>query len=460
MAATHEPPPDIRWLQANRLAARGLLDEATALAGAEWREHYEGLRALNLEPLDPLDPTGGWRARSIPLDVDPLVPEVAGLFIPGILHELTGESESGKTMLLLAAAVDECRKGRAVVWCDFEMGPRQMARRLLDGLQLEPDEIRTIANDPDTRLLHYLAPGMPALAEHVRELADLHPSLVVIDAMTGVLELHGQDSNSDVAIALVHRLIAIPFKDTGAAVVLIDHPGKDPERGTRGSSRKGQGVDVQYVVKASKRYAKDRGGQSRLIVKRDRTAELDRELVRTFDLGVLEWSFSCIQRPVNERTATGGFRPTHLMESVSRWLEENPEGGSKRVVCREVKGDKDSAKWAAIQALVAEGYAEQTTQGRAHIVRSVKAFREHDDDDAAHAARMLPHAAQAAPPDPPSAHAAHAAPPRRGQHRSAGSMGTDTAAPEYSAHAAHTANPYVELCNTCGDPITECRCLE
>src|SRR5947207_1910248 len=59
------------------------------------------------------------------------LPEIARLFYVGRRHLISGPGEAMKTWLCLAAAVDEIRTGRGVIWADLDgMGPRDIAARL------------------------------------------------------------------------------------------------------------------------------------------------------------------------------------------------------------------------------------------------------------------------------------------------------------------------------------------
>lgn len=318
-------------------------------------------------------PAHSWLASPLP-ETEPLAPEIAGLFVPGLVHEVYGGSESGKTMLLLCAAWDEARAGAHVVWIDFEMGHRQMRQRL-EGIGVPGEEIERLANDPATRRFHYVRPDAPALAVQLADLLASAPGvrLVVLDAFTGVLTTYGRDSNSDVDVAGVYAELVKPFRELGAAVVMIDHPGKDPERGTRGSIRKEQEVDLRYEVRVGgSAYVRGVGGASRLSVKKDRPAVLDRSAERRFVLTAPTWRFE--EKP----RAAGEWRPTTLMERVSLWLEEH--GESSRTAVRDGQVARDAVVDAALDELVRAGFAEEREgPRRARLARSVRPYRQADD---------------------------------------------------------------------------------
>lgn len=265
---------------------------------------------------DPLEPGSSWLPVALPLDAEPLVPDIAGLFFHGLTHIISGKSESGKTMLAYAAMIDEARAGRHVVLVDFEMGLRLVARRFLDALGVSEDELDSLANGPNRRL-HVLQPTSSVPVDGIAKLLAAipeKPSIVVIDAMTSALQMHGLDSNSDTDIEAVYRLLVRPLQASGAAVVVIDHPGKDDSRGDKGSIRKKDVTDIKFVVRRGASYH-DGAGSSMIVVDKDRANAFDREAVMRFVLDRPTWRFE-----TTEHVAPS--KPTILMERVSRYLEE------------------------------------------------------------------------------------------------------------------------------------------
>jgi AAA domain len=371
-----------------------------------------------------------WLGRSLPEDDQPLVPDIAGLLFRGLVHEFTGGSEAGKTMLLLSIAVDQARAGSHVVWVDFEMGPRLMKRRLRDGLGLTASEVHELVNDPTTRRLHYVRPDAPALDAQIADLIAAAPdvSVVVVDAMTGALELHGLGSNSDIDIDRIHRLLTTPFKDRNAAVVVIDHPGKDPEKGTKGSIRKEQAVDVRYLVKTVKAYAKGAGGSSRLIVTKDRTAELDRGLERLYILSVGTWTFE------TRDGAPTGLRKTTLMERLSRYLEALGEPLSRTQIFSRVEGrEEDLAD--ALDRLLAEGFAAEH-EGPRHA-RLTASAREYRADQDPQSDTYRPPPTSSAPPPGAGASTSSAPPVLREEQEEDRQRGRSTDRPPPAHPEAH-----------------------
>ena len=132
-----------------------------------------------------------------------------------------------------------------VIYLDMEMIEADLHERLTD-----------MGYDHGThqnlnRLHYYLLPNLPPLdtAEGAKELCkivDRHKaSLVVIDTMARVVE--GEENSSDTYRAFFNHS-GKKLKQRGVALFRLDHAGKDPSRGQRGSSSKGDDVDVIFQL--------------------------------------------------------------------------------------------------------------------------------------------------------------------------------------------------------------------
>lgn len=206
---------------------------------------------------------------------------------------------------------------------------------------------------------------------------------MIIDGLTEALTLHGLalESNRDVAafLELVPRFIA----RQGPAVVIIDHVEKDKERRGRwaiGAQHKLAGVDgVSYGLEVVDPVVRDGDGLVRVVVHKDRPGHVRRVAVdkkvaaevRTRsekDLLALE-----ILTP-GDNSRASDWRPTELMERVSRWLELHP-GSSRRDIEASVSGKSHYVR-RAIQLLIEDGHATVETGPRnAHLHKIVKPFR-------------------------------------------------------------------------------------
>jgi hypothetical protein len=185
----------------------------------------------------------------------PEPPTLADLAYPGRRHVYSGEPESLKSWAALVLAVEEIRKGESVLYVDLEMGRAEMLERLRD-LGLSDDEIesRFLYVEPSEPL------GDPAIRADVEALLQsCRPSLIVVDAFTPALELHGCDANSGTDIARFYRGIIELLRACGAAVLLLDHVTKSPgSRGkfSIGSERKIGGADVHLAFEVVRPFGR------------------------------------------------------------------------------------------------------------------------------------------------------------------------------------------------------------
>lgn len=186
-----------------------------------------------------------------------LVPGVLGR---GLLYQLVAAPKTGKSLLALdlvwrlAAGLDplpgtELPDGHTrpdepvtVLYLDAENAPSIVRDRLLE-MEAEPGSLSRLhyASYPDLAPLDTDkgAAGVLALARHV------DAQLVVLDTVSRFVS--GNENDSQTYLDLYRRLL-MPLKREGRTVVRIDHTGKDPALGARGSSAKGGDVDVSWIL--------------------------------------------------------------------------------------------------------------------------------------------------------------------------------------------------------------------
>jgi hypothetical protein len=319
----------------------------------------------------------------------PEPPTIGHLVYPGRRHVFSGEPESLKTWAANALCAEQTRAGRNVIYVDFEMGAREQLERFRD-LALTDDEIRRIVyvapseplTDPKGRPSPHLQGDLAAL------LAAREPSLVIFDAFTGALELHGADPNSGVEVERFYRTVIAPFQARGAGVVLLDHLTKNKDSRGRysiGSERKLGGADVHLGFELVRSFGRGKTGLARISTHKDRPGHLPRpraaelELASDADTGRVSWTI----RPGEDRSDREQFRPTALMERVSRYCEACVEPTSRNTVEKGVGGNATYTRQ-AMEVLVAEKYLdEQPGERNARLLTSLKPYRQ-DEDEHAH----------------------------------------------------------------------------
>jgi len=315
---------------------------------------------------------------------EPTVPTVLAvegthpLFYSGRISSLFGESGGGKTWVALAAVAEQARAGLLALMIDYEDSAHGIAERLVL-LGLDDAEIARVAYlNPSTAL----TVGMGAI-----EALEGTWGVVVVDSTGEAMAAGGVEGNSDSEVAqwfvLVRRLTRL---DGEPAVIVLDHVPKAtdaPSSFAIGSQRKRAAVNgAAYRVDTVKEPAKGRSGVLKLTVAKDRLGNRAKGTTAAMvDIGS-EADAVTIRCHLSDAQAAAmageRFRPTVLMERLSRHLEENP-GISKRQLLAEVRGKRDALE-TALEALVEEGWMKvERVAGKGgqalHYV-TVRAFRD------------------------------------------------------------------------------------
>jgi hypothetical protein len=310
-------------------------------------------------------------------DKPPVQPELAdtGLIYPGLRHVFSGPPESAKTLAAYAVLIQNARHDQLGVLIDFEMGPYDARRRLIE-LGATPAEL--------TRLL-YIHPNDPATVSRMLELVGYNPTLIVIDAAVGAFELQGLDDNKRGEVQRLTSLFIGIFWEHKIATILIDHVVKNAEQRGRfqiGSERKLGGTDVHIGFDTIKPISRGTTGHYKLIVHKDRGGYHKRGHLADFkldsdpDTHMITWAVTDPEPTTGEG---GYFRPTHLMEKVSINLETRSEPVGRNEVAADLGGTKDYVL-KAITALVIEGFADETAgPNRSKLLTSNSRYREAED---------------------------------------------------------------------------------
>ncbi len=300
------------------------------------------------------------------------------LFYAGKCHVLHGETESLKSWAAQVACAQEIVAGRHVLYFDFEDSASGVTNRLL-ALGVPAADI--------VERFHYSRP-VDALGEDgelaLKEGLALEPTLAVIDGVTEAMMLHGLDPRSEIGVAQFHALLAKKIASQGPAVVSIDHETHSSDGHGRpiGSQHKRAGIDgASYSMAKKKPFGHGQYGIALIGISKDRPGRVrEHHPSLAGELHLIskaDGSVTVELRPpsADKDSEAGVFRPTYLMERVSRFLEEVPQGRSKNVVSQSVKGKTD-AKRLAIDLLIEEGFVRLERSGQAHMLRSIKPFRE------------------------------------------------------------------------------------
>ncbi|MFF5008042.1 AAA family ATPase [Streptomyces phaeochromogenes] len=197
-----------------------------------------------------------------------------GLFYPGRTNTVISETEGGKTWLALTVALQEMNAGNHVIYVDFEDDRGGVVGRLLV-LGGAADVIRSY--------FHYVRPEnrpTPADLVDLAQLLALKPTLAVVDGVTEAMTLYGQDIIDNTGTAAFGRELLRPLKNSGAAVVTLDHVVKDREKQGRnpiGAVHKINGLDgVLYMLECIKPIGIGLTGKTRIRIGKDRPGQIRR----------------------------------------------------------------------------------------------------------------------------------------------------------------------------------------
>jgi AAA domain len=279
-----------------------------------------------------------WEALRIIGTEPPSPPEICGLIYPGKRHVFSGEPEALKTWAALVACVEVIRAGGVVFFLDFGEGGRADVYDRLKVLGLSDRQIlRFVYIEPQTPIT---VDG--ALEKLNEQITAWKPTLVIVDASAGALELHGLSENAGQDVQAFQRLVVAPLRAGGAAVVTIDHVTKNPDgRGkfAIGSQRKIGACDVHLVFATKRDFGIGRVGEANITTKKDRFGHLPRpfcgrlRLSSDAETGAVAYELR-IAKPGEEEP----FRPTTLMEKAC-----TSDGRSR---CRDAVDDTATAEGA------------------------------------------------------------------------------------------------------------------
>lgn len=307
------------------------------------------------------------------------------LLYPGKCHAFNGESESGKSWAALIACVLTMRAKGHVLYLDFEDTAETVVTRLL-ALGAKPAQV--------LELFHYVEPHEPILTRggkftpanaDLADTLDRWPiSLAIIDGVTEAMTMHGLSLIDNAEYATFHGALPKRLALSGAAVVQIDHVTKDRENRGRwaiGAQHKLAAMDgAVFSFQVAQPFGLGRHGITKMSIEKDRPGQLrqhaagkriaDLHLDSDKDTHALSWSLTTPDTPEGD---DGTMRPSVIMERVSRFLEENPQGMSKRSIRAAVAGSNDLIDL-AIDLLMEEHVAiEKDGQTHRHVSR--KPFR-------------------------------------------------------------------------------------
>lgn len=302
------------------------------------------------------------------------------LFYAGKVNGIAGPSGDGKTWTALVACRQKLEAGRNVVYLDLEDDEADIVARLLE-IGTRPDAIRNH--------FHYAQPDEPAGRRGMNLLLGtvdaLDPHLVVIDSTGEGLSLEGANPNADEEVAAWFRLVPDAVARRGPGVVVLDHMTKAENDGLWpiGSQRKRAAITgVQYVQTVIRPFDRSTAGAAKLVCAKDRHGNYRRgqkvaELHATPGPDGTSFTLHAATQDDADET-TGTWRPTALMERVSKALEDAREPLSFNALNTAVSGRRAHIS-AAVKALVDDEFVTVAKVGATSLHTSVKPYRQRTD---------------------------------------------------------------------------------
>lgn len=327
-----------------------------------------------------------------------------GLFYRGAVNDLHGEPGCGKSMIAQIATAQELKNNRDVIYIDYEDSARNVVKRLL---------LLGVTGEQIISHLHYVRPSAkpssPTSLDGWRETLDYADTatLTIIDGVTSCLAYAGLDSNSGDDIAAWYNTMPRLISACGPAVVLIDHVVKSKDNRGRyagGSMQKLALIDgISYSVDMTKPVGK--GVKGTIVIKsgKDRISEIEEHCAVDWSNGShlreaarIEINSTnpklmhvTIARPnmmpsEDRQTKRDDFRPTGLMERISRMLEDSLEEPNQSELFKALKEDGSGARTAimskAVSLLLQEGFvSNRSGRNNRSIFKSVRPYRQIDD---------------------------------------------------------------------------------
>ena len=300
------------------------------------------------------------------------------LLYPGMIHWLSGEPETGKSMIALALAAQAIAHDERVFYIDYEGSLESVLARL---------QALGVASPTLPGRFVYFAPDLPferrgALSME-KYLPALGPSLVVIDSCNESMAIEGLDPNPTLDVITWITRVAKWLARRGPAVLVIDHVAKKRDgRGAWavGSQAKKAGTDVAFMLEAKEPFGIGMSGRSSLYVAKDRHGQLRRQGLpapdgKTWigDVVVSEDGGRTTVEITQPTPGDGHFQPTTVMRKVSEALSRANEPLNTTGVVARVSARK-STVLTALAELVDGGWVKCEVKSRSKLHTNIRAY--------------------------------------------------------------------------------------
>jgi hypothetical protein len=319
------------------------------------------------------------------------LPASTGILLPGKRHLLSAPAKSGKSLAMLAHAVQMVVAGATVAILDRENGADEYSKRLRDIVTSRDDEAATWEALDARRMRYFEYPTLPL--SDGPALADLlgDRSLVIFDSSRMFLTSLGLgEDHSDDYAEFMAGLID-PLAAAGVATMILDNEGHQ-RAGARGTSAKNDLNEVIFTLKATSKPSPKRRGRLLLTCKDSRFGQSG----DSWELELGGGTFGAWEPTAADGAAASprsrarqAIRPTGQMQRISRWVEDHP-GIPKSGVHAAISGRRE-IKDLALNLLVEGRYVATDPHGRGIALRSLRPYREADDLGPTSATPESPH---------------------------------------------------------------------
>ena len=283
---------------------------------------------------------------------------------------------TGKSLAALIVAVTTVEHGGSAIILDVENGADEYARRL---------EAILAARDPDGTLTHACQQRLSYHAWPTLRLdwtadewaaAIAGADLVIFDSSRFMLSSVGLGEDSNDEYSQFITAIVMPLARAGTTTIILDNTGHDKTR-ARGASTKDDLNEVVYMLEVvtGEDFDRDTAGQLRLKRTRGRFTGLPAEL--RMHVGGNTYTAPVIPAAEDLAGADIKFRPTNIMEKVSRLVENEPGIGAGAI--RHAIKSRQEHIDAAVRVLLTEKYLHRREEGQTKHHTSLQPYRENTD---------------------------------------------------------------------------------
>ena len=293
------------------------------------------------------------------------------LLYPGHVHSVAGESESGKSMLMLAVVVETIAAGGRVLFIDYESDPATVVDRLVK-MGANPSELADHLDYVQPQTDPVNGPYLEASAWSA--IKATRYELAVLDGVTEALSVSGVASiDNDEVTGWIRRVPRALARSTGAAVVLVDHVTKSAEGRGRfaiGAQSKLSALDgAAFIVeplaplgvgmcgRLAVRVGKDRPGRIRghggAWRKSDRTQAVAVAVIDSTDPARIVYTLEPPARDLSPEQAQAEVAED-LRRRIVEWIRDRPTPPTFNDITKAVSGSRDGIR-EALDGLIAAG---------------------------------------------------------------------------------------------------------